>query len=183
MAITDEELDKVAATPVEVPLGVEVYGPLIQQAPFIPSTSIMNLRDIGNVPGAVIKPGRFYRSGILEYAAHDPSAKAWVSENVKRIFDIRYAEEATGQPDPKFDGVENVQLQWPSRPEGISPEVFIENNGADGWKKEHLEVMKMYGPVYRDILAHVRDRHEEPILFHCAGKPLSFLDGNVTSVL
>ncbi|KXH66556.1 hypothetical protein CSAL01_13561, partial [Colletotrichum salicis] len=113
--------------------------------PFIPVPELINIRDLGAVPGSGVRPGLVYRCGMLEVATQNPQALDWPATNVKHIFDS-----AGVHSPPDLDD-------------------FVEAGGEVGLRKAYLKVLNLYGPIYRAILEHVRDKPEEPFLFHCTG--------------
>ncbi|KAH8170532.1 tyrosine phosphatase family protein [Sarocladium implicatum] len=162
-----QEMDDLCNIDILTPIPSEAYLPIITSPPFIPSKSLINIRDSGRVPGSTLPPARFYRCGTLQLAAADPDALAWISTNVKRIFDLRKPDERAKNPDPDVEGVENVWIEG----RGVYPEPelkdFVEDGGVPGWKKGLMSVVDVYAPTFRAVLEHVRDRPTEPILFHC----------------
>ncbi|OAQ61974.1 protein-tyrosine phosphatase, active site protein [Pochonia chlamydosporia 170] len=167
MPLSPDELDALSATDVREPLAPEVLLPVLTSAPFIPSRSLFNLRDLGAVPGSALPTTRFYRSGFLQGAAQDPEAQAWLASHVRRIFDLRIPEERESAPDPAIPGVENVWLDvedgYPMPP----LEEFAVDGGQLAWKKEYMNCALAYRPLIRKILEHIRDTPAEPVLFHC----------------
>lgn len=170
MTLSTAELDAIAATDVRERLAPEVLFPALTSPPFIPTKSLFNLRDVGAVPGSALTETRFYRSGFLEVASKDPEAMAWLASHVRRVFDLRLADERERSPDPVIPGVENV---WLDAEEGynLPPlEEFAVEGGAPAWKKEYMNCALAYRPTIKALLEHIRDRPTEPILFHCTGK-------------
>lgn len=164
------DLDALAATDVRTVIPPEQFLPVLTSAPFIPSRSMLNLRDAGAVPGSAIPAGRVYRCGTLEYAAKDPEALAWLAGNVRHIYDLRKeGAERDGSLDPSVPGVDNVWL--PARGEYPTPSLadFAANEGIDAWKAQYLNVALAYSPTFKVVLEHVRDKPREPMLFHCSG--------------
>lgn len=169
MANSQKEMDALCDIDILTPIPAESYLPILTSPPFVPSKSLINLRDSGLVPGSNLPSSRFYRCGTLQLAAEDPNALAWLSGNVKRIFDLRKPGEREKNPDPAVEGVENVWIEG----RGVYPEPelkdFVDDGGVPGWKKALMVVMDVYAPMFRAVLEHIRDRPSEPILFHCTG--------------
>jgi hypothetical protein len=166
---TTADLDALAAMDVQVAIEPEVLKPVLSAPPFISIPSLINARDIGAVPGSAVPPGRIYRCGVLDIAAKDPEAVAWLAGHVTRIFDIRKAVERETAPDPSIPGVENVW--FPTEGQYLEPEVvdFVEGAGSVAWKRQLLSVTDAYKPIFREVLKHIRDRPTEAFLFHCTG--------------
>lgn len=169
MAVSRDQLEALSKTDVAEPIPQETLLPVLTSPPFIPTQSMINLRDPGLVPGSNLPRSRFYRSGILAAAADDPAALAWLGGHVKRIFDLRKASERASHPDPRVEGVENVWFE--TQGEYPDPEVgeFVEEDGKKAWKKQLMVITDNYRPVFRAVLEHVRDRPADPVLFHCTG--------------
>lgn len=152
--------------------------PLLTTSPFIPTRSLVNIRDVGAVPGSALPDQRAYRCGALGFAAEDPEAIAWLSGHVKKVFDFRKGPERAKNPDPEIPGVVNV---WHDT-EGVYPTpdlaAYVADGGAPAWGVQLLNVALMYKPTIRALLEHVRDHPEEPFVFHCTGK-FSFLHGSI----
>lgn len=167
--LSTAELDALAATDVREAIPPAALLPALTSPPFIPTRSLINLRDVGAVPGSAVPPRRFYRSGVMDAAAADPDALAWVAANVRRVFDMRLARERQRAPDPHVPGVDNV---WLDGQEGYPDPVladFAVDGGRPAWRTQYMSVAMSYSPIIRAVLEHVRDRPEEPVLFHCTG--------------
>lgn len=180
MPLDTAAIDALAATDVRTVITPEQFMPVLTAAPFIPSRSLLNLRDSGTVPGSAIPPGRVYRCGTLEYAAKDPEALAWLAGHVRHVYDLRReGAERDGSLDPAIPGVENVWL--PSHGSYPTPTLddFATNEGIGAWKIQYLSVALAYSPTFKAVLEHVRDKPREPMLFHCSGMyDRSVLDAN-----
>lgn len=171
MAADAATLDALAATPVREVIAPETFMPIITSSPFIPSRSMLNLRDVGAVPGSSVPAGRFYRCGTLEYASKDPEALAWLAANVRKVFDLRKSgSERDGSLDPVLPGVENVWLPGAGSYPTPNLEDFAKDGGVPAWKTQYLNVALIYRPMLKAVVEHIRDRPREPILFHCTGE-------------
>ena len=167
---TRDEILALAATDVRQAIPEETLLPILSQAPFVPSRSLVNMRDAGAVPGSVIPAGRLYRSGTLEMAAKDPEAMAWLAEHVRAIFDLRGDGERDKAPDPAVEGVENV---WHPTDGKVPPpdlSKFAVEGGVAAWGNELLQVALCYKPAVKAVLEYVRDNPGKPFLIHCTGK-------------
>lgn len=163
------DLDALVKTRVTVPIPPETLFPILSTAPFVPSKSLINARDIGAVPGSNIPAGRIFRCGTLQYASQDPEALAWIGANVRRIFDLRKPDEVERGPDPEIAGVENVWRPAARDYETPSLAEFAKGNGSLAWRAQYLAVAQSYAPTYKAVLEHIRDTPTEPFLFHCTG--------------
>jgi hypothetical protein len=171
MATDATKLDTLAATPVREVIPPETFLPIITTSPFVASRSMLNLRDVGAVPGSAVPAGRIYRCGTLEYASKDPEALAWLAANVRKVFDLRReGSERQGSLDPVLPGVENVWL--PGSGSYPTPNIvdFAKDGAVSAWKSQYLNVALIYAPTFKAVLEHIRDRPREPFLFHCTGE-------------
>lgn len=169
MAPSRSELEALAATDVRNRIPGEALLPALASSPFIPSRSLVNLRDAGAVPGSALPTGLVFRCGTLEYAARDPDATAWLGGHVGRIFDLRKAGERADGPDPVIAGVENIWFAPEGEYEAPRLEDFAGGEGEQAWRRQYMAIARLYRPTVRAILEHVRDRPSEPFLFHCTG--------------
>ncbi|KAF3062636.1 hypothetical protein CFAM422_010695 [Trichoderma lentiforme] len=161
------QLDELVRTRVDKPISPEVLFPILSSAPFIPSKTLINARDIGAAPGSKIPSGRIFRCGTLEYASHDPDTVAWIKANVRRIYDLRKPLEREHGPDPEIEGVENVWFPGSQEYKTPSLEDFAKGDGSAAWKDQYMAVALTYAPTYKAVLEHIRDSPAEPFLFHC----------------
>ena len=166
------EIEALAATDVRESIPMEKLMPVLSSPPFIASRSLINARDVGLVPGSALPKNRIYRCGALDVAAKDPDAVAWLSTNVKRVFDLRRTIEREAAPDPEIPGVENVWLQGYHGEELPRPDLeqYAAKGGASVWQEQYMAISMIYSPTIKALLEHVRDRPEEPFLFHCTGR-------------
>ncbi|KAF4969270.1 hypothetical protein FSARC_3476 [Fusarium sarcochroum] len=168
MTLSRAEFEALTAIHARDPIPLETLTPAINSRPFIPTRSLINIRDLGAVPGSAIRPGRIFRSGMLDAAAADPEAISWLAANVKTVFDLRSEEERATYPSPEIPGVKFVYYErvayYPSSPD---PAGFAVDDGSTAWRAQLLAVVAAYKPTIRAVLEHVRDKPEEPFLFHC----------------
>ncbi|KAK2000174.1 hypothetical protein LX36DRAFT_442580 [Colletotrichum falcatum] len=167
MAMTREQLERLTETDVRDPIPADVLLSALASPPFVPSTLLVNLRDLGSVPGSTIRPGFIYRCGTLEAAARDSTALEWLAAKVTRIFDIRSSRERERHVDPEVEGVTNTWFDSTVFDDQRVLEEFVEAGGALGVRKEYLKILDIYQPTIRIILEHVRDKPGEHFLFHC----------------
>ncbi|GKT90584.1 hypothetical protein Ct61P_08434 [Colletotrichum tofieldiae] len=144
MPMTREQLERLAETDVRDPISADVLLSVLASSPFIPSASLVNIRDLGSL----------YRCGTLEAAAKDPDALEWLATNVKHIFDIRSPKERERHPDPEVTGVTNTWFNSTAFDGQPVLEEFVEADGAPGLRKEYLKILDIYQPTFRVILEH-----------------------------
>ncbi|KAH7148739.1 protein-tyrosine phosphatase-like protein [Dactylonectria macrodidyma] len=167
MALSISELEALSYLHVRDPIPADMLQRAITSPPFIPSQSLINIRDLGAVPGSRLAKGRFYRSGTLDEVSQDPEAIAWLATHVKRIFDLRRGPERGRNPSPVIPGVENVWHDLAGRYSTPPLEEFAVGEGDAAWRHQYLAVTSVYKPTIRAVLENVRDRPTEPFLFHC----------------
>ncbi|CAJ0539839.1 Ff.00g072530.m01.CDS01 [Fusarium sp. VM40] len=167
MSVSRDVLEALSATHVRDPIPLEALAPVLNSKPFIPSKSLINVRDLGAVPGSAIRPGLIFRSGMLDAAAADPEAISWLASNVKTVFDLRSVEERAAYPSPEVPGVEFVYHERVATYPQPTPADFAVDDGSTAWREQLIAVMAAYKPSLRAVLQHVKDEPDEPFLFHC----------------
>ena len=167
-SLTRDEILALASSDIRDAIPQETLLPILSATPFITSRSLINIRDVGAVPGSALPPGLIYRCGALDLAAKDPEAVQWLSGHVKKVFDLRKGPERAVAPDPEIPGVENVWFET----EGQYPTPDLAKFAADSkaaWATQLANAAEMYKPTIRAVLEHVRDSPKVPFLFHCTG--------------
>ncbi|KAJ4209638.1 hypothetical protein NW759_013285 [Fusarium solani] len=167
MSLSRSELWVLASTDVRDPIPAAALQSALASPPFIPSRSLINIRDLGAVPGSALTPGCIYRCGTLDAAAADCDAQAWLAAHVATIFDLRHATERDRGPSPEVPGVENVWLEQVGQYTSPSLEEFARGGEDGAWMREYMIVLQVYKPSIRAVLEHIRDRPTAPFLFHC----------------
>lgn len=166
--LSPEALGELSSRDVATPITGDELSNALSSPPFVP-VEMINIRDIGLVPNCPIPAGKIYRCGQL--LDNDESNK-WIKQHVKAIFDLRKAGERKRSPDPTIEGVENVwfdpeQDGW--KAQRLLIEDFERDNGsALGWAEQYILVLRYYYRTYRAALEHIRDKPDEPMLFHCS---------------
>ncbi|KAK2057105.1 tyrosine phosphatase [Colletotrichum caudatum] len=161
------KLLEIAATDVRLPLQQSEYVAVLAGPPFYSVPGTFNTRDIGQVPGSAVRPRLAFRSGSLEGVGEAGAAVIAGRLGIKRIFDLRSGDERERYPEPQIPGVAN---DWIPNPYVSSVDMsdFASGGGEEGYCKMYMGIMEAYAPTFKAILEHVRDRPEEPFLFHCA---------------
>ncbi|KAK7444402.1 hypothetical protein CaCOL14_005419 [Colletotrichum acutatum] len=151
MSMTRGQLQALTERDVHDPIPSELLQQALSTPPFLPVPELINIRDLGAVPG----------SGVRQ------EALKWLAANVKQVFDVRTSAEREKHADPHVAGVANTWLE--SAGVHTPPDLndFVEAGGEVGLRKEYLKVLDLYRPIYRAILEHVRDKPDDPFLFHC----------------
>ncbi|KJR81353.1 uncharacterized protein SPSK_01226 [Sporothrix schenckii 1099-18] len=172
------ELLALSETDVTVRLTPEQFLPALSQAPFVNIEGTFNARDIGKLPASTaspsagtVRPGFVFRSGMLARLTDRGKATLASDLGIRRVFDFRSQSEHAQAPDPT--PADSVTLVWQETAEEtphVWLEPFAEGFGEAGFAQTYLDVLRAYRPTVKHLLEHVRDRPEEPFLFHCTGK-------------
>lgn len=167
--ITVAQLLKLAETDVDKPIPEGDVAAVLSNPPFLRISGTFNTRDLGRVPGSPIRPSYAFRSGMLECSGPNNLAALAQTHGIKWVFDLRSEIEQQQSPDPDIMGTRKVWI--PNlHEEPVDVRDFISGDGEEGYRKMYMNIMGAYGPSFRAILEHVRDRPEEPFLFHCTCK-------------
>lgn len=187
------QLRSLAETDVRHPIPPEQLLPALQTPPFIYVPGTFNTRDLGlllpppsitttssstttgNTTQPGIRPGFVYRTGGLGLLHGSPEGQALLHDKlgIRRIFDLRSKDEHAQSPDPEIAGIEGAWLGTEGTTEEkaeVNLSLFVEGQGEKGYVNMYMEVMREYVGIFREVLRSVRDRPEDPILFHCTGK-------------
>lgn len=147
--------------------------------------SIPNLRDIGGHvtrDGARVKTGLLYRSEQLSHIS-DADLPTYEQLGLKKIFDLRTADERAAQPDRVPDGAQDVVEDVLADATGAGPAQLL-NLMSDPQKANAAlgggKVVEMFAEAYRqvvslpsaragfgDMFRQLADPANLPTLFHC----------------
>lgn len=183
-------LRALAETDVREPIPASVLLAALQTPPFVVVPGTFNTRDLGLLVGpseeegkdgargvrGVIRPGFIFRTGGLEALARSADGQAVLRDTlgIRRIFDLRSREEHARTPDPIVEGVEGVWLgdgvDGAEDNPMLNVDLFAEGEGEKGYVHMYMDVLDKYRGAFREVLASVRDRPGEAILFHCTGE-------------
>lgn len=171
-------LRDLAETDVREPIPATALLAALQTPPFVLVPGTFNTRDLGLLqPGTGIRPGFIFRTGGLEALARSADGQATLREalHVRRIFDMRSREEHARAADPALEGIEGVWLG--DEGNGAAEEnpmldldLFVDGQGEGGYIAMYMDVLDKYRGTFREVLASVRDRPDEAIMFHCTGE-------------
>ena len=151
--------------------------------PFHHIEGINNFRDVG---GYAISPTSSVRCGFLFRSAHlcsptTEGAKALVEKlGIKAIYDFRSDPESINAPSYDFPGTTRKHVPV-FRDQDASPDRLAlryshyssAEEGAAGFLRAYREILRSAPETgsFRTVFEHIRDRPDEPLLFHCtAGK-------------
>ncbi|KAF4807504.1 Arginine metabolism regulation protein II [Colletotrichum siamense] len=156
-----------ARTDVRLPVAEPFLSAVLTRPPFINVTGTFNTRDVGLVPGSPIRKGYVFRSGALENLDNVGKQQIAGQLGIKRIFDLRTRHEREKYPEPDVPGCD---IMWIPNSFNNTVDIndFVSGGGEEGYCKMYMDIMEIYAPTLKIVLEHVRDRPQEPFLFHCA---------------
>ncbi|KAF7355628.1 hypothetical protein MSAN_01480100 [Mycena sanguinolenta] len=187
------------------PLDPQFVQDQLSRLPFVTVAGVINIRDLGGLPShlypdLVTKPGYLYRSAELsgiteegkrlhkfvELSPHHALGKAQLNElGITQVFDLRSDTEIAkyNSPVPHIDGVQISHVPV-FKIEDYSPEMMAKryqlyaSGKTEAFMELYSQILDHGGPAFGTILRHVRDRPNEPCVFHCtAGKDRTGLAG------
>ena len=142
--------------------------------------SLVNFRDIGNIPaaqGKVVVPDVFLRSGEVVNLQESAVEQLLNTYNLKTIIDLRGEKETTERPDDTIEGVKyvNFDILKDVQGQGASMEDLLAGAGSahDGMVDLYgeLVVTKSATKGYQSFLELLLSEPKSTVLFHCfAGK-------------
>ena len=161
--------------------------------PFIPIEGVPNFRELGGYacssPGTSLRRNYLFRCATL--AQITPAGTTTLTQhlNIRSLYDLRSQPELNSvlkTAGPNGLDVPGITRHFVPvyRDEDYSPVALgkkyamytapDEDPGhgySAGFVRAYRDIAQHAGPAYRKILEHVRDRPEEPLIFHCtAGK-------------
>ncbi|KAB8257428.1 protein-tyrosine phosphatase-like protein [Aspergillus pseudonomiae] len=164
----NDNLQEILATDIRTEIPSETVTAITSQPPFITIPGLFNIR---NLRSDNLRAGYAYRSGALSRLS-DEGKTALRDVGITTIFDLRRPDERTKSPTPVIEGVEAVWERYAREPGPPNPLDFKEEDqGVSGFINMFVSIMEITTPIYRKVFLHIRDRPQEPFLFHCtAGK-------------
>lgn len=166
--LTRSELMALTTTDMSEEIPAAELTAALATPPFIPAAPLLNLRDMGQLPGCSIPPGRIFRCGQLSSTSAETSA--WLADNVAVVYDLRGKRETAARPDPEAEGVDNICIATEGEHRPLLLEPFAKGDGSEAWGEQYLYIAQSYRPTFRKVLLHVHDTPEVPFLFHCTGE-------------
>lgn len=175
-------LRSLAETDVREPIPASALLAALQTPPFVVVPGTFNTRDLGLLlpdqdrRRGGIRPGFIFRTGGLDALPRSADGQAVLRDSlaIKRIFDLRSREEHARSPDPALDGIEGVWLGHGVHGAEDNPmlnlDLFAEGEGEKGYVHMYMDVLDKYRASFREVLASVRDRPADAIMFHCTGE-------------
>ncbi|KAI0774504.1 protein-tyrosine phosphatase-like protein [Fomes fomentarius] len=163
------------------PLDPEYVAEQLSRPPFVSISGVVNARDLGGYPtdslGFITKPNLVYRSGEVSYIT-EGGMQQLKNLGVTTVYDLRSDTEMQkyDSPMPTIDGVEVKHIPV-FKKEDYSPEAMAKrfelyaSGKTEAFMQLYSQILDHAGPAFGIVLRHVRDRPNDPCLFHCtAGK-------------
>ena len=163
------DIKKLACTDIWELLDPVEVKEALNNPPFLPLPSFLNIRDLGLVEGSPIKPGLVFTSGFLTLASPEDQATLVQKYGVKRIYDLRYDVERVRVPEPQVDGAEMV---WVKTELGTaSPlEFYATDGGVPAYVAGYRSLLKLHAPAYERVFRDLIKFESGSILYHCNGE-------------
>ncbi|ANB14997.1 hypothetical protein AWJ20_2616 [Sugiyamaella lignohabitans] len=141
---------------------------------------VANFRDFGGYksskfPSQSVRSGLLFRSANLSLATEKGKSVMTNELGIKTIFDLRSESERERMGAASIPGAEvrwvPVFQKQDSSPEEIARRYQHFFDPMTGFEQAYKEILTKAGPSYRQIMLHLRDRPNDPIVIHCtAGK-------------
>ena len=161
------DLAELLATDMRTELPAHAVTSITSKPPFVAVGGLYNVRDLGS---ASVRPGFAYRSGALTEISEEGKA-ALRALGIRAIFDLRNPGERTKQPSPAIEGIETVWEPYTQEPSRTNPADFAkEEGGVSGFVAMYTQILEILTPIFTKIFEHIKDRPQQPFLFHCSGK-------------
>ncbi|PGH12305.1 hypothetical protein AJ79_04371 [Helicocarpus griseus UAMH5409] len=149
--------------------------------PFHVAEGIANLRDLGGYaisPTTSVRRNFLFRSASLSKTTPEGATFLSSKLGVTTIYDFRSVIESERSPSLDIPGT--VRRHVPVfRDQDASPESlalrykdYASSEGPQGFMRAYTEILRAGAKgAFRTVFEHIRDKPEEPLLFHCsAGK-------------
>ncbi|KAJ6539696.1 protein-tyrosine phosphatase-like protein [Mycena capillaripes] len=164
------------------PLDPQFVQDQLSRLPFVKIDGVINVRDLGNLashlyPNLVTKPRYLYRSAELSGITEEGKAQ-FKELGITQVFDLRSDTEIAkyNTPTPELKGVKISHVPV-FKKDDYSPEMMAKryqlyaSGKTEAFMELYSQILDHGGPSFGTILRHVRDKPNEPCIFHCtAGK-------------
>ncbi|KAJ7682717.1 protein-tyrosine phosphatase-like protein [Mycena polygramma] len=156
------------------PLDLGYVQDRLSRPPFVPIAGVINVRDLGGLPSQVYpnqvtRPRYLYRSAELSGITEEGKAQ-FKELGISQVFDLRSDTEIAkyNSPLPEIEGV-SISHVPVFKKDDYSPEMMAKRYQL--YASGKTEILDHGGRAFSLILRHVRDKPNEPCIFHCtAGK-------------
>ncbi|MEK4231033.1 tyrosine-protein phosphatase [Solibacillus sp. FSL H8-0538] len=139
---------------------------------------VLNFRDMGGYPtqdGRKVRNGLFFRSASLTKMTEEDRRKVQ-SLGIRTIFDYRDEHEATNNPDPAIEGVQNIRVPAKGSAPFKMPSVsqkeqtnldFYKQVDADTFAQFYAQ-MPFNNPSFQALMKLIQEKTNLGLLHHCA---------------
>ncbi|OJD27600.1 hypothetical protein ACJ73_01003 [Blastomyces percursus] len=150
--------------------------------PFHFANGIANLRDLGGYaisPTTSVRRNFIFRCATLSNTTPEGANYLTSKLGITTIYDFRSIPECERSPSADIPGTTRrhvpVFKDQDASPEGLALRYknYASSDGPQGFMRAYAEILRAgaVGGAFRAVFEHIRDRAEEPLLFHCsAGK-------------
>ncbi|KAJ6127015.1 hypothetical protein N7523_002627 [Penicillium sp. IBT 18751x] len=168
--IQSENVQDVLNTDIRTPIPDAIVSKIISRPPFVNVPGVSNIRDLSHENN--LRPGYIYRSGNMADIL-DAGKTLLVDElKITTIFDLRNQGERERAPSPEIEGIKTIWMPYGARPASLNLKDFAgEDQGDTGFVKMYTGILEAASPAFTEIFKHIRDKPNDPFIFHCsAGK-------------
>ncbi|KAJ5662132.1 uncharacterized protein N7477_009748 [Penicillium maclennaniae] len=168
--IQSENVQDVLNTDIRTPIPDAIVSKIISRPPFVNVPGVSNIRDLSYENN--LRPGYVYRSGNMADIL-DAGKTLLVDElKITTIFDLRNQGERERAPSPEIEGIKTIWMPYGARPASLNLKDFAgEDQGDNGFVKMYTGILEAASPAFTEIFKHIRDKPNDPFIFHCsAGK-------------
>lgn len=156
-------------TDIRNPIPEPIVSKIMSLPPFITVAGVTNFRDLSH--NDKVRKGFVYRSGNLADITPDGKAVLANDLGIKTVFDLRNHGEREKVPSPEIEGIETIWTPYGTRPASLSLRNFAgEDMGAAGFVTMYTGIVEASAPAFTRVFSHIRDRPNDPFIFHCSGK-------------
>jgi len=166
--IPSDNVRDVLDTDIRTPIPDAIVSKIISLPPFVNVPGVSNIRDLSN--DNKLRRGFVYRSGNLADIL-DAGKAVLVNElKITTIFDLRNQSERERVPGQEIEGIETIWMPYGARPASLNLKEFAEDEYGTGFVKMYMGILNAAAPAITQIFKHIRDRPNDPFIFHCSGK-------------
>lgn len=167
--IQSDNAQDVLNTDIREPIPDAIVSKIISQTPFVNVPGVSNIRDLSNDNN--LRRGFVYRSGNVADILDAGKAVLVDELKITTIFDLRNQGERERAPSPEIEGIETRWMPYGARPATLNLKDFAgEDQGVPGFLKMYMGILEAASPAFTEIFKHIKDRPNDPFIFHCSGK-------------
>ena len=165
------------------PLPADALQRALASPPFVALPGALNLRDVGAVAPAFVRPGKVFRSGTLDFLPAAGRAALRSELGVSTVFDLRRSDEvkppSAVAPPPDGEDADITVVSCPYMDGSRMPNAIVfadfapqaDGSLGPGFRNMYDDILRGYTTGYRKVFERIRDgADEEAVLFHCTGE-------------